>query len=346
MKKFLEVHLIVIAGLMVCFIIYPILTSACYGQTSEVIIPSNSSTGSLEKNMLFHADKRFTVSQSGAGTLYLPMMFDGAFNPSLSSNSIQEEDPTVILIEDFTVIHSLAGAWVGWSSRYLYPIKFKIEAFNATSGVNQWVTVADISNYTSNQYMVPLPGISVGKLRFTFYEATGTNGKMQLSELFYIHPEGAKAYDGLMVQYDKNMNVGIGTTTPDSKLSVNGNIRAHEIKLETSNWPDYVFEEGYQQMSLEDVEAFIAEHSHLPGLKSAEVYKEEGVDMMELNQKLLEKIEELTLYILAQDKTNKTLQSKVEQLNLRTLRHEEMLIKADKLEEELQELKKLLNEKL
>ena len=95
-----------------------------------------------------------------------------------------------------------------------------------------------------------------------------------------------------------NGDVGIGTTTPDSKLSVNGNIRAHEIKLETSNWPDYVFEEGYQLSSLKEVNDFIQKNGHLPDLEKAEVYETEGVDMMKLNLQLLKKIEELTLYQL------------------------------------------------
>ncbi len=97
-----------------------------------------------------------------------------------------------------------------------------------------------------------------------------------------------------------NGNVGIGTLAPSHKLEVNGNIRAKEIKREATNWPDYVFEAGYELMSLGEVKNYISQYGHLPGLKPAKEYQEQGVDMLELNQKLLEKIEELTLHLIHQ----------------------------------------------
>lgn len=114
----------------------------------------------------------------------------------------------------------------------------------------------------------------------------------------------------------ENGYVGIGTTTPDSKLAVNGKIRAHEIKLETTNWPDYVFKENYELLSIEDLDKFILENGHLPGLESANKYQEEGVDQMELNQNLLLKIEELTLYLIQQQKKIEEQESRIKKLEI------------------------------
>lgn len=96
--------------------------------------------------------------------------------------------------------------------------------------------------------------------------------------------------------------VGIGTETPRDKLSVNGRIRAQEVKVETANWPDYVFHDNYELKSLDSLRTFIAQNGHLPEVPSAKTVESEGVDLGEMNKLLLKKIEELTLYLLQKDK--------------------------------------------
>jgi len=97
-------------------------------------------------------------------------------------------------------------------------------------------------------------------------------------------------------------NVGIGTANPTEKLSVKGNIRAHEIKVETANWPDYVFENSYKVLSLPELEDYIKINKHLPEMPSAEKAEKEGVDLGEMNKLLLKKIEELTLHVIELDR--------------------------------------------
>ncbi|SMD08271.1 hypothetical protein SAMN04488524_4743 [Pedobacter africanus] len=102
----------------------------------------------------------------------------------------------------------------------------------------------------------------------------------------------------------KDGNVGIGTLTPNTKLAVNGNIRALEIKVETANWPDYVFAKDYKLPTLQETEKHIKDKGHLPGIPSAAEVKANGVDLGEMNARLLQKIEELTLYLIRLEKEN------------------------------------------
>lgn len=97
-------------------------------------------------------------------------------------------------------------------------------------------------------------------------------------------------------------NVGIGTLNPQEKLSVKGKIRAQEIKVEMTGWSDFVFEPKYNLMPLGSLECYINENKHLPGIPSAADVMEQGIELGEMNKKLLQKIEELSLYIIQQDK--------------------------------------------
>ncbi|MBD1261608.1 hypothetical protein HZY62_13470 [Maribacter polysiphoniae] len=99
-----------------------------------------------------------------------------------------------------------------------------------------------------------------------------------------------------------NGNVGIGTKNAGTwKLAVKGKIRAEEIKVETG-WADYVFKDDYDLPTLEEVEKYINEKGHLINIPSAEEVEANGIELGEMNKLLLEKIEELVLYTLEQEK--------------------------------------------
>ena len=112
-------------------------------------------------------------------------------------------------------------------------------------------------------------------------------------------------------------NVGIGTTTPDSKLAVNGTIHSKEVKVDMSGWPDYVFKKEYNLPTLEEVEKHIIEKGHLENIPSEEEVVKNGVNLGEMNAKLLQKIEELTLYMIEMKKENESLKNNQKNLEQR-----------------------------
>lgn len=101
-------------------------------------------------------------------------------------------------------------------------------------------------------------------------------------------------------------NVGIGTASIASgvKLDVNGTIKANKIQIKTWSMevPDYVFRPDYDLKSLQDTEAFIGLHRHLPDVPSARALEREGMDLAAMNLILLRKVEELTLHAIRQEK--------------------------------------------
>ncbi len=106
------------------------------------------------------------------------------------------------------------------------------------------------------------------------------------------------------MRLDENGNLMLGTTTHrGARLAVNGSIRAQEIKVEATYWPDYVFEENYSLPTLEETAQFIAENGHLPEIPKAEAIEADGLSLGEMNKLLLKKIEELTLHVIQLNNT-------------------------------------------
>ncbi len=103
------------------------------------------------------------------------------------------------------------------------------------------------------------------------------------------------------------------STHTDYMLSVDGKIAARECIIidGTGEWADFVFDDNYGLMPLADVENAIREKKHLPGIPSAADVKENGVNIGQMQVKLLQKVEELTLYVIEQEKKIQSLQEKL-----------------------------------
>ncbi|MFB9110342.1 hypothetical protein [Flavobacterium gyeonganense] len=124
-------------------------------------------------------------------------------------------------------------------------------------------------------------------------------------------------------------NVGIGTTTTGShKLAVEGSVGAREVKVYTTAWSDFVFKKEYNLPTLEEVEKHIKEKGHLENIPSEKEVLENGINLGEMNAKLLQKIEELTLYSIDQNKKINEQSKEIETLK-------DLVVRVSKIENEM-----------
>lgn len=150
--------------------------------------------------------------------------------------------------------------------------------------------------------------------------------QLQNTEKGYVG-YGSGGNDNLhVVNNDGALYLRGNLTTIDSKTIVNETLEAKKVKVSTTpgSVPDYVFQPSYQLRSLSDLESFVKTNSHLPNIPSAEEMATEGQDVGELQLKLLEKIEELVLYTIEQEKRLNAQAEKIEALEkeLKTLKKE------------------------
>lgn len=134
--------------------------------------------------------------------------------------------------------------------------------------------------------------------------ATGSDNKLYMNTIS----------KGTIVMATGGGNVGIGTVyTGTNKLAVEGTIAARRMKVTQNNpWPDYVFGQDYKLTPLSETEKFINEHQRLPDMPSAKEVAENGIDLGEMNRKLLEKMEEMTLHMIRMQKKIDELENKMQ----------------------------------
>jgi hypothetical protein len=163
----------------------------------------------------------------------------------------------------------------------------------------------------------PQMGLATDGILKGFFNLTGDDvkiGTLASNDLgkFIVRLNGG---DRMFVHPDGRVSIGTITPATGYMLSVNGKIISEEVRVELDvNWPDYVFKQDYKLPSLKQVENFIQKNNHLPGIPSAAQVKKEGIELGDMNKRLLEKIEELTLYLIQQNKEIETLRTKVSSL--------------------------------
>lgn len=148
-------------------------------------------------------------------------------------------------------------------------------------------------------------------------QGTFSYGVRPTSKAWQIYEKGVNSTWTNLFHIGANGNVGIGTSNPQAKLAVKGTVLAQRVKVSVAaaEWPDYVFSKNYTLPSLQEVESYINQHQHLPDMPAAAEVAKDGQDLGEMNRKLVQKVEELTLYIIDLQKRIAALEQKPDSSN-------------------------------
>jgi hypothetical protein len=238
-----------------------------------------------------------------------------------NSTSATERTKNVIKIGDGSYIQM--GEWEADNLLSFKASKYNFTNGNVGIGGSQPQFPLDICNTTPNTTKVALARLSEGThtyLGIKSYDSQPVRCKMfAIEQVFYNKLNaainfyrGGDNYDGFITIYLKEKDI---CKFNDRGLDVYGVLQAKEVRISETGWADFVFNDDYRLKPLSEVNTFIKENKRLPEIPSAsEVKESEGVNLGEMQIKLLQKIEELTLYLIQQENTIQELKSKIEKL--------------------------------
>jgi hypothetical protein len=204
----------------------------------------------------------------------------------------------------FAIFLSILSIQAQWSDNETNLITFDNVGIGTSYPLAKFHVKGNISQSVGGMLMEHTnhtQGISMG---YDGIQKQTTNG----AGILYL--DGASTgTNHLAFQTRSDGNVGIGTSNPKAKLTVAGNIHSREVKVTIKAGADFVFEKDYELPTLKSIEKFIKVNKHLPEIASEKEMKESGLLLAEMNIKLLQKIGELTLYTIDQQKEIEKLKS-------------------------------------
>lgn len=243
----------------------------------------------------------FLVTIRDAGNLTVTSSVSVTVNQTLSTITVTPANPSVTVGTTQTFIASGVDQFgTSMTATYIW----SLTGTPAGTSINSSTGVLTAGTTAGGPFIITATSSS----------KTGTTNVTVVSiGTSYVYPTGCTAGQNMKV----DGSVVIGTVTaPTEALEVGGKIKCSALMINnlTIKTPDYVFEKDYNLRSIGSLEAFIADKKHLPEVPSAKDMEQNGVDLSELNMTLLKKVEELTLYVIEQNKAIAVQNKKIEEL--------------------------------
>ncbi len=250
------------------------------------------------KSLMTHQGKRVVITDE-TGTLSYTDDFNGIPGDNLG-NHVATQD---LVLGSFGLKYSpekLPALTIDLDDQVVIKRKLKTPGVYGPGGID--LDLAGGTYPNSSQILIGA-GYYPGN-EYIRFNAKGTNSY----HLFKIN-------DNIRLVIEEN-EIIVGTSTLKSDLKVNGKIHSNEVIVSLAQfpWPDYVFNSSYELKSLKQVEEFITNNNHLPGIPSANEIKANGINVGEMDALLLQKIEEMTLYLIELQKITEAQSLEIENL--------------------------------